>query len=74
MDSQKFGVFNDGYLVSPSFDTEKDAKIWAEENGYHFDDDHISIEEVYEDEDDDDWERWCEDHPLPGDDCIMLGL
>ena len=72
-DNKKYGIFSyNHYLESPVFDSEDEAKKWAEKNGYDLSD--ATIEEVYDDDDDDDWAQWCADHPLPGDDCLMLGI
>ena len=46
--------------------TNEDKPVLQEEN---------NVEDIIDDDDDDDsWDRFCEEHPLPGDLAIMIGL
>lgn len=53
--SEKWAVYLRGEKISPSFDSQNDAKEWAEEN-FEIDNDEISIQKDYDNEEDE-WEK-----------------
>lgn len=46
-----FAIFLNGEQISPSFKTEDEASRWGNER-YDFDDDRITVDVVYEDDED----------------------
>lgn len=48
--TKRFAIFLNGEQISPSFETEDEASSWGSER-YDVDDDRITVDIVYEDDD-----------------------